>query len=68
MNPLNPLSSSKTSSSVKPPLGLSPRKLHDMKRIEEIMFAIDRYIASEKQIPSDCLKELGDLSKATFKK
>lgn len=57
-----------SSKAVKPPVGLKPRKTHDLTRIREISSAIERYVDAEKQIPADWLKELGDLSKTTLKK
>lgn len=41
---------------------------HDTKRAAELTNAIQAYIAACKQIPPEWLKELGDISRASFNK
>lgn len=47
----------------KPPLGLTPRAIHDFNRIREIVEAIERYADAEKPIPLEWVDELKDLLK-----
>ncbi|CAJ0701612.1 hypothetical protein LMG19089_02882 [Ralstonia edaphis] len=49
MSPLNYL---------KPPLGLKPKHIHDKERAEEILAAIDRYVAARKVVPAEWIDEL----------
>ena len=45
----------------KPPLGIIPRHLHIEKRIDEIKFAIERYIAQKIPIPIEWFEEYNEL-------
>lgn len=48
---------------VKPPIGLEPRYVHDAKRIDEILSAIERYTDANMSIPEAWINELRDLIK-----
>ena len=45
----------------KPPLGITPRWLHDSQRFGEILEAIERYTDANMSIPKSWVKELKDL-------
>lgn len=53
--------------SQKPPLGLKPRYIHDVERIDEILCAIERYTDANMSIPKSWVNELRDLLKANLK-
>lgn len=46
----------------KPPLGLKPRRVHDMERFVEIVDAIHRYVVAGKGIPTEWVEELSDIA------
>ena len=46
--------------SEKPPLGITPRYIHDEHRAREIIFALLRYLDAGKPIPREWLEELSD--------
>ena len=50
----------------KPPIGLIPRYIHDGKRIDEILNAIERYTDANMPIPKSWIEELRDILKANF--
>lgn len=50
----------------KPPLGLMPKWVHDAKRAEDILDAIERYTDENMSIPKSWVKELKDLFKEYF--
>ena len=52
----------------KPPLGLEPRWVHDSRRAENILEAIERYTDANMSIPKTWVEELKDLFNAYFKK
>lgn len=58
----------------KPPIGLEPleplepRWIHDAKRAEDILDAIERYTDANMSIPKNWVKELKDLFNAYFGK
>lgn len=45
----------------KPPLGLGPKWIHDVKRIREILDAIERYSDANMPIPKVWVDELREL-------
>ncbi len=45
----------------KPPLGLEPKWIHDVKRIREILDAIERYSDANMPIPKVWVDELREL-------
>lgn len=45
----------------KPPLGLTPKFIHDKKRIIEILDAMERYSYQRFPIPIEWVEELGEL-------
>lgn len=47
----------------KPPIGLMPKRIHDSRRIKEIVSAIDRYVSADMPIPKEWIKELNNLIK-----
>lgn len=49
--------------SQKPPVGLKPRYIHDSERIDEILYAIERYTDANMSIPKSWIEELRDLFK-----
>jgi len=51
--------------SVKPPLGLRPKYIVDKERMQEILEAMERYVAEEKKIPTDWFNELEDLNESS---
>ncbi len=53
--------------SQKPPIGLKPRYIHDSERIDEILYAIERYTDANMSIPKSWVDELRDLLKANLK-
>lgn len=57
----------KMENSQKPPLGLTPRYIHDCERIDEILCAIERYTDANMSIPKSWVEELRDLLKANLK-
>ena len=44
----------------KPPLGLVPRRLHDSRRVGEILEALSRYNEAGKPVPQEWLDELNE--------
>jgi len=52
----------------KPPLGLEPRWVHDSRRVEDILDAIERYTDANMSIPKAWVEELKDLFNAYFRK
>lgn len=52
----------------KPPLGLKPRWVHDLRRVEDILDAIERYTDANMSIPKAWVEELKDLFNAYFRK
>lgn len=52
---------------MKPPIGLVPRYIHDGKRIDEILSAIERYTDANMSIPKVWVDELRDLLTANSK-
>ncbi len=52
---------------MKPPIGLEPRYVHDGKRIDEILSAIERYTDANMSIPKAWINELRDLIEANLK-
>lgn len=52
----------------KPPLGLEPRWIHDSKRAQDILDAIERYTDANMSIPKKWVEELKDLFNAYFGK
>lgn len=50
-----------TMDTVKPPLGLKPKWVHDGERKCEILEAMERYAKTEKPIPIEWIKELKEL-------
>ena len=44
----------------KPPLGLQPRDIHDSLRVQDILAAMQRYVAANKAVPEAWLEELID--------
>jgi hypothetical protein len=48
----------------RPPLGLSPRNIHDAIRMTDILFAMRRYVDAGKQIPGEWLDELEDRNRS----
>lgn len=42
----------------KPPLGLTPRYVHEARRASDIIQAMQRYLHAEKEIPREWVKEL----------
>ena len=52
----------------KPPLGLEPRRVHDSRRAEDILDAIERYTDANMSIPKAWVEELKDLFNAYFRK
>jgi len=46
---------------IKPPLGLKPKRVHDIHRVNDIIDAIKRYINTDKVVPDDWRDELDDL-------
>jgi len=53
--------------SQKPPVGLTPRYIHDGERIDEILCAIERYTDANMSIPKSWVDELRDLLNANLK-
>lgn len=51
----------------KPPLGLTPKWLHDSRRAKEILDAIERYADANLPIKKEWVEELKDLFFAYFK-
>lgn len=51
----------------KPTLGLEPRWVHDSRRAQEILEAIERYTDANMSIPKIWIEELKDLFFAYFK-
>ena len=45
----------------KPPLGITPKNIHDLMRVEEIITAMKRYSNEEIPIPIEWITELHDL-------
>ena len=45
----------------KPPLGVEPRYIHDARRIQDILKAIERYTDANMPIPKSWVEELRDL-------
>jgi len=45
----------------KPPLGLTPKRIHDEQRISAILNAMDRYAAADKPAPTQWVSELHGL-------
>lgn len=52
----------------KPPLGLKPKWVHDLRRAEDILDAIERYTDANMSIPKAWVEELKDLFNAYFRK
>lgn len=52
----------------KPPLGLEPRWVHDSRRADDILDAIERYTDANMSIPKTWIEELKDLFNAYFRK
>ena len=48
----------------KPPLGIKPKRIHDMDRILDLERAIYRYIDAESAIPVRWIDEYNELIKA----
>ena len=51
---------------VKPPLSLRPKHIVDRERMQEILEAMQRYVAEGKKIPAEWLGELDDLNETSF--
>lgn len=51
----------------KPPIGLEPRYIHDGRRIDDILAAIERYTDANMSIPKSWVDELRDLLAAIMK-
>ena len=47
----------------KPPIGLIPKWVHDMDRLEEVRAAINRYFIAELEIPVEWVEEYNNLTK-----
>ncbi len=45
----------------KPPLGITPKKIHDLNRGKELIAALSRYSLSGKTAPSEWFDELSDI-------
>lgn len=45
----------------KSPLGLKPKRIHELDRLNEIRFAIERYSKAKKLIPIEWVNEMNDL-------
>lgn len=52
---------------VKPPIGLEPRYIHDGKRIDDILSAIERYTDANMSIPKTWIDELRTLIEVHLK-
>ena len=48
---------------IKPPIGLTPRFIRNLDRIQEIFKAIERYIEAKKDIPYKWVAELIELQR-----
>lgn len=51
----------------KPPIGIEPRYIHDVNRMNVILDAIDRYTDANMTIPKSWVEELRDLFNAHLK-
>ena len=51
---------------VKPPLGLTPRWVHEMERFEEIIAAMKRYSEAGLSVPIEWIEELDELYDRTI--
>ena len=51
---------------IKPPLGLTPRWVHEMKRFEEIIAAMKRYSEAGLPVPTEWIEELDELYDRTI--
>ena len=51
---------------VKPPLGLTPRWIHEMERFEEIISAMKRYSEAGIPIPIEWIEEVDELYDRTM--
>ena len=51
----------------KPPIGLEPRYIHDGKRIDDILSAIERYTDANMSIPKTWIDELRTLIEVHLK-
>lgn len=45
----------------KPPIGLMPRPIHELKRITDIIEAMERYSEAQMPVPKEWIEELKDL-------
>lgn len=50
----------------KPPIGLTPRRIHNRRRLTAIEEAIDRYTKVSKPIPAEWIAEYIDLAKIVY--
>lgn len=50
----------------KPPIGLTPRRIHNRQRLTAIEEAMDRYIKVSKPIPAEWIGEYIDLAKIVY--
>lgn len=50
----------------KPPIGLTPRHIHNSQRLSAIKEAMDRYIEVSKPIPAEWIGEYMDLVKTVY--
>jgi len=46
----------------KPPIGLTPKRIHDSVRVGDIVRAMNRFIDAGMDIPQDWVNELSDIS------
>ena len=47
---------------MKPPIGLKPKKIHDLERRVAIMIAMKRYVENDKKIPREWIIEFDELN------
>lgn len=47
----------------KQPIGLEPKKIHDKKRMRQIVAAIERYLSADLYIPKEWIYELNRLNR-----
>ena len=51
---------------IRPPLGLTPRWVHEMERFEEIIAAMKRYSEAGLSVPIEWIEELDELYDKTI--
>ena len=44
-----------------PPIGIKPRRIHDLQRLTELFAAVLRYMEAEKKVPEEWVDEIRDL-------